>query len=107
LAITRSKPSIEEATKAVHSSGGFVSLAHPIYYGVEAKTLAKHCSALGVDAIECFHRSHPDSYRHAMMMAAREHGMHLTAGSDFHGLSSMQTPGKTPLPLADLPPSLG
>ena len=107
LAITRSKPSIEEATKAVHSSGGFVSLAHPIYYGVEARTLAKHCSALGVDAIECFHRSHPDSYRHAMMMAAREHGMHLTAGSDFHGLSSMQTPGKTPLPLADLPPSLG
>lgn len=106
LAITRSKPSIKEATEAVHLAGGFVSLAHPIYYGVEVEVLTEYCSALGVDAIECFHRSHPDSYRYAMMTAARHHGMHATAGSDFHGLSSMQEPGNTPLPLTDLPPAL-
>jgi len=106
LAIVRKKPSIEEATAAVHASGGFVSLAHPIYYGVPVEPLVTYCKSAGVDAIECFHRSHPDPYRHALLMAVRNGGMSSTCGSDFHGQSYQQSPGNMPLPLADLPPSL-
>ena len=106
LAITRSKPSIKEATAAVHASGGFVSLAHPIYYGVPIDALVEHCKEAGVDAIECFHRSHPDPYRHAMLTAARANGLASTCGSDFHGQSYQQSPGKMPLPLVDLPAKL-
>jgi predicted metal-dependent phosphoesterase TrpH len=106
LAIVRSKPSIREAAKAVHECGGIVSLAHPIYYGVPINQLTASCQEDGVDAIECFHRSHPDSYRHELMMSARTLGLGLTAGSDFHGLSYEQTPGHMPVPLVDMPYSL-
>jgi len=106
LAITRKKPSIEEATAAVHASGGFVSLAHPIYYGVPVEALVSHCKQAGVDAIECFHRSHPDPYRHALLTTAQANGLTSTCGSDFHGQSYQQTPGNMPLPLAALPSDL-
>lgn len=103
LAIVRDKPSIQDAVKAVHESGGIASLAHPIYYGVPVQPLVEFCSDAGVDAIECFHRSHPDPYRHELLMAVQEHGLKSTCGSDFHGLSSLQVPGNMPLPFADLP----
>jgi predicted metal-dependent phosphoesterase TrpH len=106
LAVTRTKPSIEEATAAVQSCGGFVSLAHPIYYGVPVNTLAEFCASVNVDAIECFHRSHSDPYRFALLTAIRNHGLRSTVGSDFHGLSSQQTPGNMPIPVADLPADL-
>ena len=103
LSITREKPTIKEATAAVHACGGLTSLAHPIYYGVPVQSLVEYCKNAGVDAIECFHRSHPDSYRHELLMSVRDHGLKSTCGSDFHGLSSQQTPGNMPLPLEDLP----
>jgi 3',5'-nucleoside bisphosphate phosphatase len=106
LAITRKKPSIEEATAAVHASGGFVSLAHPIYYGVPVDALVNYCKLAGVDAIECFHRSHPDPYRHALLTTSQANGLTSTCGSDFHGQSYQQTPGNMPLPLAALPSGL-
>jgi predicted metal-dependent phosphoesterase TrpH len=106
LAIVRNKPSIQDAVKAVHECGGIASLAHPMYYGVPVQTLVEFCSDAGVDAIECFHRSHPDPYRHELLVAVQKHGLASTCGSDFHGLSSLQVPGNMPLPLADLPSAL-
>ena len=106
LAVVRDKPSIQDAVKAVHESGGIASLAHPMYYGVPVQTLVEFCSDAGVDAIECFHRSHPDPYRHELLVAVQKHGLASTCGSDFHGLSSLQVPGNMPLPLAVLPSAL-
>ena len=106
LSITREKPTIKEATAAVHACGGITSLAHPIYYGVPVQSLVEYCKNAGVDAIECFHRSHPDSYRHELLLSVRDHGLKSTCGSDFHGLSNQQTPGNMPLPLDDLPGAL-
>ena len=106
LAIVRNKPSIQDAVKAVHAFGGITSLAHPMYYGVPVETLVGFCKDAGVDAIECFHRSHPDPYRYELLMAVQHHGLASTCGSDFHGLSSLQEPGNMPLPLADLPSAL-
>ena len=87
------KPTIEMATKMVHESGGFVSLAHPLYYGISPESLIEFCSKIGVDCIEAFHGSHPDSYRFDLWKLAKQHGMSITCGSDFHGSDHGHRPG--------------
>lgn len=95
--IPHSKPTLNEAISAVKAAGGFTSLAHPLYYGISPDTLLNCLAEHGVDAVEAVHRSHPDQYRHALQIAAEEHGLKVTVGSDFHGLSSSQRPGHMPV----------
>lgn len=104
--ITRTKPSIVEACEAVHAAGGITSLAHPLYYCVDTEDLVIFCRESGVDAIECFHRSHRDSYRFQLWSAAKEASLATTCGSDFHGLMYNQSPGRMAVPTATLPRQL-
>ena len=104
--ITRPKPSIAEACKAVHEAGGFTSLAHPLYYCIDTTDLIQFCLDAGVDAIECFHRSHADTYRHELWSAAKNAGLGVTCGSDFHGRMYNQSPGSMAVPLSTLPAAL-
>lgn len=101
--ITRPKPSIVDACKAVHAAGGITSIAHPLYYCVDSESLISYCLESGVDAIECFHRSHSDKYRFELWSAARDAGLSVTCGSDFHGKMYNQTPGRMAVPAATLP----
>ena len=101
--ITRPKPSIVDACKAVHAAGGITSIAHPLYYCVDSESLIAYCLESGVDAIECFHRSHSDKYRFELWSAARDAGLSVTCGSDFHGIMYNQTPGRMAVPAATLP----
>ena len=96
------KPSISEAAEVVHSLGGFVSLAHPLYYGISPLNLINFCSQNGVDSIEAFHGSHPDSYRFELWTIAAENGISITCGSDFHGNTHGHTPGFMPVPKGQL-----
>lgn len=95
--IPHSKPSISEAVEAVKAAGGLTSLAHPFYYGVPTEPLLEKLNALGVDAVEAVHRSHSDGYRHELTVEALKHGMAVSVGSDFHGLSYQARPGNMPL----------
>ena len=101
--ITRTKPSIVEACEAVHAAGGITSLAHPLYYCVNTDDLVRFCLDSGVDAIECFHRSHRDSYRLQLWSAAQESSLGITCGSDFHGTMYNQSPGRMAVPTRTLP----
>lgn len=101
--ITRPKPSIAEACKAVHDAGGFTSLAHPLYYCIETAELIAFCVDAGVDAIECFHRSHTDAYRYELWFAAKNADLGVTCGSDFHGRMYNQAPGRMAVPCLTLP----
>ena len=96
------KPSIEEATKIVHSVGGFVSLAHPLYYGVKPEVLIEYCSRKGVDSIEAFHGGHPDSYRFELWKQAQSVQMSITCGSDFLGSNNGHRPGYAVVPFNGL-----
>jgi predicted metal-dependent phosphoesterase TrpH len=104
--ITRPKPSIVEACAAVHAAGGITSLAHPLYYCIDTDALVTFCLESGVDAIECFHRSHSDAYRFQLWSAAKDSGLSVTCGSDFHGMMYNQTPGRMAVPTATLPLSI-
>ena len=104
--ISRPQPSIVEACSAVHAAGGITSLAHPLYYCIDTETLIAFCLESGVAAIECFHRSHSEAYRFLVWSAAKESGLSVTCGSDFHGTRYNQMPGRMAVPTVTLPPSL-
>lgn len=104
--VAHEKPTIAEAVEAVKSAGGFTSLAHPVYYGVDVNVLMNTLQDLGVDAVEAVHRSHSDMYRYALMKAAEDRQMGITVGSDFHGLDYQQHPGCMPVMLDALHPML-
>ena len=93
--VPHKKPTIAEAVEAVKAAGGITSLAHPLYYGVSTPTLLQTLHALGVDAVEAV-RSHNDAYRHELTEEAKRHGMSVSVGSDFHGLSYQARPGNMP-----------
>ena len=96
----RPLPTILEAVKMVQESGGITSLAHPLYYGIETKKLVSNLLKLGVDCVEAFHKSHPDSYRLELL----EQGMYISVGGDSHGTENRPSPGKICAPVKYLHP---
>jgi len=101
--VEKRKPSITEAVNAVHTAGGICSLAHPIYYGIETNILLSYIKNTGVDAVEAFHRSHPDKYRIELWQGAQKIGLKVTCGSDYHGPSYQARPGHMSVPSSSLP----
>ena len=100
--VAQPKPSITEAVKMVKLCGGITSLAHPLYYGIPPTQLAEFCNNVGIDSIEAFHRSHSDGYRFELWDASRKFELKVSCGSDFHGQSYGQMPGRMPVPIKDL-----
>ena len=101
--VEKRKPTIVEAVEVIHASGGICSLAHPIYYGIKTDNLLSFIDDAGVDAVEAFHRSHPDSYRMELWKSAQKLGLKVTCGSDYHGPSYQARTGHMPVPSASLP----
>ena len=101
--VERPKPSIADVTALVHAAGGITSLAHPRYYGVDYETLIQHLKASGVDAVEAFHRSHTDNDRHLLWNLAKQYGLGVTVGSDFHSFERGHRPGNMPVVVKNLP----
>ena len=96
----RPLPTVSEAVKMVHESGGLTSLAHPYYYGIDIDVLVPTLLKLGVDCVEAVHNSHPDSYRLELM----QQGLPITVGGDSHGTENRPSPGKICVPIKHLHP---
>jgi 3',5'-nucleoside bisphosphate phosphatase len=81
--VPRSGPSFGEVVQAVDAAGGLVSLAHPVLAGLDARI--PEWASQGLAALEVFHPEHgaEDVARYATM--AKELGLLVTGGSDFHG----------------------
>lgn len=95
--VAHEKPTILDAVNAVRNAGGVTSLAHPIYYGVPVEELISCLVEHQIDGVEAVHRSHGDAYRYELMKHAVAHGLSITVGSDFHGMSYLQQPGHMPI----------
>lgn len=80
-------PSLDEAVSVLHSSGAWVSLAHPLHY---AMTRTKLCSLLrefiasGGYALEVANGFQPAEQVGRLANLARDFGLLVSAGSDFH-----------------------
>lgn len=89
--VPRKEPSLKNVCRWIRESGGISSWAHPWRYLKENKLdfetafldVAKH----GCLAVEAYHRDHPIDVGNQLARAARQCGLGVTGGSDFHGPS--------------------
>ncbi|MBN2469597.1 MAG: PHP domain-containing protein, partial [Anaerolineae bacterium] len=91
--------SIEDAIGALHEAGGVAVLAHP----VRVKNYATHLPgwvAAGLDGLEVYYPDHGPLFTANARVLARQHGLIMTGGSDFHRMED----GEIRLGTQDVPP---
>jgi hypothetical protein len=76
-------PDIEEAIRTIKKAGGIAVLAHP---GIVLKILElDKWKEMGLDGIEAFYPAHTNVLTRELLGMAKNHGLLVTAGTDFHG----------------------
>jgi predicted metal-dependent phosphoesterase TrpH len=94
--VKKAVPSPREAIAWIHEAGGKAVWAHPLARNLQRTggldRLARELRAHGLDGLEEIHPAQDSNSRRRIRKIARELGMHLTGGSDFHGDA---TPGVT------------
>jgi 3',5'-nucleoside bisphosphate phosphatase len=81
--VPRRGASPEDVIDIIHGAGGVASLAHP---GVMHRDeLIAPLAGAGLDALEALHSDHDDAAEARYRDLARELGLLVTGGSDFHG----------------------
>jgi predicted metal-dependent phosphoesterase TrpH len=73
-----------DVVDAIREAGGVSSIAHAVWYK-NGDRLIRELAARGLDAIEVFHPDHGPAEEGRFGNLARELGLAMTAGSDFHG----------------------
>lgn len=90
----------EAVIDIIHRAGGIASLAHPGKIRVDPRI--PDLRAAGLDALEAFHPDHDAALVDRYVAVARELGLLLTGGSDFHGDPGHGlAPGSVTLPAAE------
>lgn len=92
-------PDVRAVIDLIHSAGGLAVLAHPTSYDSE-DLMAELTDDDLLDGIEVWHPSHNDDKAAQLTDFAKQHGLLMTGGSDFHG---MYTNAARPLGNPDVP----
>lgn len=103
-------PTLAEAVGTLRSAGAWISLAHPCHYnftGAKRRKLVADFIQAGGHALEVVNGLQPADQVGTLAVLAREFGMLVSAGSDFHAPCDWSELGLyRPLP-DDLPPIWG
>ena len=86
--VPRWRPSQRAAIEAVHAAGGVAVMAHPRYWTHDSAALRaglRRLKEIGLDGIEAIYQANEPDETIEHLRAARELGLAVTAGSDFHG----------------------
>lgn len=81
--VSREGAPAEDVISMIHAAGGLASLAHPGRTQIDARLTALR--DVGLDALEAFHSDHEPATVQRYERIARELGLLVTGGSDFHG----------------------
>ncbi len=76
------------AIKLINNAGGISVLAHPVSLEMaydELSKLLKELTILGLDGLEAYYTNHSQEATERYCALAREAGLLVTGGSDFHG----------------------
>ncbi len=73
-----------EAVEAIHAAGGIAVIAHPAHYNVE-DAIEPLVKSYGLDGVECFHSEQSQDDAMRLMATAKDLGLLITGGSDYHG----------------------
>ena len=86
--VSRYRPSQEEAIEVIHAAHGAAVMAHPRFWTSDARLLADGLARLkdlGLDGVEAVYQGNLPLETPMHLRIAREAGLAVTAGSDFHG----------------------
>lgn len=86
--VTRYHPDPGETFDLIHAAGGVAVMAHPRYWTKDPVLLREGLARLkarGLDGIEAVYQANEPEETIDHLRAARELGLCVTAGSDFHG----------------------
>lgn len=83
--VYRREPSFAEGVRHICDAGGIASLAHPIRVVGEIPAMMPELCAAGLNAIEAYHSDHGPAETEVYLGLAKEYGLLVTGGSDFHG----------------------
>lgn len=92
----------------IHGAGGLAVLAHPIEQRHRGETfeefrprmyeLLDKMAGYGIDGIECYHPSADETQQEMLVAYAKEHGLMITRGSDFHSNENIRDFSRYHLP---------
>jgi len=89
--VERKDPTPENVIGWIHESGGVASWAHPARFlrqsGQPSERLVEELAAKGLDALEVYHSDHGAEAVETLLALAKQFGLAVTGGSDFHGLA--------------------
>lgn len=86
--IKREKLSPEKSCGLILNAGGIPVLAHPVQLKTDIDGLSaviKKLTKKGLMGIECFYSTHTPEQTENYLKIAKENGLYISAGSDFHG----------------------
>lgn len=86
--VGRFKVTPMEAVELIHAAGGVAILAHPLLYHLKPAVLQQLIDDLkqaGLDGIEAVYSTYSASDEQYVKRLARENGLLVSGGSDFHG----------------------
>jgi len=78
----------DEAIEMIHAAHGVAVLAHPANIDPSLRTvpgLVAELAALGLDGLEAYYPTHSKTMRARLIDMAKENGLIVTGGSDYHG----------------------
>lgn len=85
--VPRRTLSMKQVMSLLGDVGALPVIAHP---GTRGKTIIDSLISMGLRGIEVFHPDHSPSLRHYYLELARNKGLLITGGSDFHGDSRLK-----------------
>lgn len=77
--------SLKRAVQVAHDAGGVAVLAHPGQNLAGRRELLADMLPLGLDGVECYSSYHDDATSAYFAQKAKEYGLLITGGSDYHG----------------------
>jgi len=83
--VYRMEPEFAEGVAQIRAAGGIASLAHPVRVNGDVPALLPRLCASGLNAIEAYHSDHSPADTELYLGLARQYGLMVTGGSDFHG----------------------
>jgi hypothetical protein len=99
--VEKYKMSPAEAVRNIRAAGGLAFVAHPGYYLDDDNTFATLLDQ-GFDGVEVFHPHHRPSTVERLLTIARDRGLLISGGSDFHGFAGRDNMGEPPVSYAVL-----
>jgi predicted metal-dependent phosphoesterase TrpH len=83
--VHRQEPQFSESVGRIRGAGGIASLAHPVRVNGDVSAVLPELVDAGLNAIEAYHSDHGPRDIELYLGLAKQYGLLVTGGSDFHG----------------------